>query len=151
MKAFPILILLAALLVVGCGEKEEPAKEPKSQAKSGSKEEPVPEPKEDPAPEPTVEPAPESKEEPAPEPKEEPAPEPKPEPAEEPESSLSEREVDQLLVDAVEKGEALELRDDGNYYEKDQQTAYTGWVKQVSPEGRVRSLEHLFVNGERKP
>ncbi len=48
-----------------------------------------------------------------------------------------------MLVEAVEKGETLELRDDGNYYKKDQQTTYAGWVKQVSPEGRVRSLEKM--------
>ena len=134
MKAFTIFVLLAALLIVGCGEKEQskeqPKEEPKSQATPEPKPEPEPEPKEEPAPEPKEEAAPE------PEPKEEPAPEPK-------EKSLSEREVDRLLEEAVPGGQALELRDDGNYYEKDQQTAYTGWVKQVTSEGRVQSLEQL--------
>ena len=118
MKPFSSLLILAALFFFGCGEKEQEAANPKIPAKSEAR--------------PVVAPEPE----PTPEP--EPAPEPEPQ-----FSSFKQEDVEEALKVALEVGEALELGDDGLYYEKGQEGAFEGWVKKVSSDGKLSALERM--------
>ena len=71
---------------------------------------------------------------------------PEPEPTPEPEtqfSSFKQEDVEEALKVALEVGEALELGDDGLYYEKGQEGAFEGWVKRVSSDGKLSALERM--------
>ena len=43
----------------------------------------------------------------------------------------------------MEVREALEVGDDGLYYEKGKETAFQGWVKRVSSDGKLGALERV--------
>ena len=117
--------MLAFLLVVGCGEKEQEKVDPKIPAKSNARSMVEPKPTPEPA---TPEPA-----------------TPESEPASEG-SALSQEDVEEALKVALEVGEALEVGDDGLYYQKGQDDAFEGWVKKVGQDGKLGSLE-MVQNG----
>ena len=127
MKAFSVLLILASLLVVGCGEKEQENLDPKIPAKSDARSAVEP----DPAPEPDPTPEPESVSDGTPK-----------------GSTFTKEDVAEALEVAVDGRENLELREDGLYYGKEDDSAFEGWVKQVSPDGKVTALE-MVRNGKK--
>ncbi len=127
------LLLFAALLVAGCGEKSS------SEGSESASEKPATEPSAD-APKPPPAETPVAESPVADSPSEEPSDTPK---------SLSDADVERLLKDAVE-GDSLEGRDTihGNLiYQTNESEPFSGWVKMMYDSGQVRGLAQ-FKDGK---
>ena len=113
-----LVLLFAALLVAGCGEKSS------SEGSESASEKPTGEPSADTAKPPPAEP---------------PVTESPSEEASETQNSLSDAAVERLLKEAVE-GESLEERD-GRFYQTNESEPYSGWVLLIKSLSKERLYE----------
>ena len=56
--------------------------------------------------------------------------------------------MEEALAVAIDIKNALELREDGLYYEKEGESAFEGWTKRVGPDGTLAALE-MVRNGKK--